>query len=82
MLSMERIKKWGVDVGNNIIKQKKTDPKSAEADKVETDEYQTYREVFESHPTFAGTSIATQLTVRYARSTNQHPSQTTRESST
>ena len=60
MLSFDTIKKWGAEVGSNLIKEKKVSPKEKEVEKAETDEYQTYKEIFESHPTFKGTFISIQ----------------------
>ena len=63
VLSFDTIKKWGAEVGSNIIKEKKTSPQEKEVEKAETDEYQTYKEIFENHPTFKGNSSLIQLTV-------------------
>jgi hypothetical protein len=46
LLSLDTIKKWGAEVGNNIIKVKTASPKEAEQEKVDSDEYQTYKEIF------------------------------------
>lgn len=51
LLTMDAIRQWGVEVGNSVIKAK-TAAKEVEAEKVETDEYQTYRDIFSAHPTF------------------------------
>ena len=56
------MKKWGAEVGNNLLKKKNTGSKEAEVEKVEADEYQTYKEVFENHPTFKSTLLFIQLT--------------------
>ena len=79
-LSMERMKKWGAEVGNNLIKKAKVTSREAEAEKAESEEFQTYRDIFESHPTFAGKSFLTQPTAPSARSTSRFPSPTWRGS--
>ena len=42
LLSLDSIRKWGAEVGNNLLKGK-TQAKEVESEKPETDEYQTYR---------------------------------------
>lgn len=37
MLNFDHIKKWGAEVGSNIIKEKKVSPKEKEIEKAETD---------------------------------------------
>jgi hypothetical protein len=59
LLHLDTIKKWGAETGNTIIKAK-TATKEVEAEKIESDEYQTYREIFENHPTFKGTPFPIQ----------------------
>lgn len=71
ILSFDTIKKWGAEVGSNLIKDKKTSPQEKEVEKAETDEYQTYKEIFENHPTFKGTIFNIQLTVLSEKSINQ-----------
>lgn len=67
LLSFDTIKKWGAEVGNNVIKAKKVDAREVETEKAETDEYQTYKEIFENHPTFKSTLASTQTTAPSAR---------------